>query len=240
MPAPLILSDPAGDAHGNGSYQLPSQPQPLSPDALDLRQVSIDGDPLVFRVSFGAVQNPWDLPSGYSAGVTDIFVKTNQEGLKTLPDLGLQVAGGWRYHIRVNGAEASLEALEGNLVEGTPTKLIALARPTVHLEGTTLVIQTQIPAGNYGYWVTSSVYSPLSPRGLLMPSDSISPTQLRTSTLHDPTPVDVLATDNTAYITRVLEPMGNSAWITMAPAWGAGMFGLVISLIAWILRLKRS
>ncbi|MFC6660163.1 glucodextranase DOMON-like domain-containing protein [Deinococcus multiflagellatus] len=72
----ITLSDPAGDARGDGGYVLPTRPA-FTPDMLDLRAFSAQpqGEGMRFTVSFTAMGNPWNAPSGSSAGVTDIFVK---------------------------------------------------------------------------------------------------------------------------------------------------------------------
>ncbi|ULH15681.1 hypothetical protein MF271_03300 [Deinococcus sp. KNUC1210] len=45
----------------------------------------------------------------------------------------------------------------------------------IRLTGSTLVIDTPIPAGQYSYWVTLSAYSPFTSDGLLRPSVSGGP-----------------------------------------------------------------
>lgn len=231
----LSIADPVDDAQGNGSYQLPTLPA-INADALDLRQFSVDGSPLQFVVTYGALQNPWNLKSGFSAGVTDIFVGTSETGVTSLPDLGLNVPGGWTYHVRVTGANATLTHA---VLQDDQVQMLALPAPLVSLEGTSLRIQTQIPAGKYAYWVTSSVYSPLTPHGIVQPSKSLSAIALRTSSLQDPAPVDMLAENNTAYVTRVLEPVGFSTDSKPMILSGVGIAALLLSLIAWIIRLLR-
>lgn len=232
----FTFADPAGDALGNGTLTLPQRP-PIQAEALDLREFQAAGNPLSFRVSFGAVQNPWKLPSGFSAGVTDIFVKTGLGGLTSLDHLGLNVPGGWEYHVRVSGAEATLErATEDG-------KITPLAAPKVTLEGTTLNIQTAIPGGQYGYWVTSSVYSPLSADGLLRPtlqSDSASPGALGSPFPDAPVPVDVLAApgDNSAYTTHLFNPVGQSKDMRPLILLSGGLASLLLTVLAtfWLNR----
>lgn len=204
----FTFTDPIGDAHGDGSYVLPTRP-PMTAEALDLREFTAEqnGDTMTFRVSFGAMQNPWQLPGGQSAAVTDIFVKTGLGGANTLPDLNLSVNEGWQYHVRVAGDRATLDAAADDGQDITPQD-----PPQVSVEGTTLVIKTSIPAGQHGYWLTSSVYSPLSRSGLLVPGPQAGPAALSTARTNPPVPVDVLAPEGeyTVYTTRVLEPVGRA------------------------------
>lgn len=231
----FAFADPPGDAHGNGGYVLPSRPA-VQADALDLREFQVQGTPLTFRVSYGSLQNPWNLPSGFSAAVTDIFVRTGTEGVKELPDLGLNVAGGWTYHVRVTGAGATLQ--QATLQEGT-AKLTTLAVPQVTHEGTTLVIATQIPAGQYAYWVTSSVYTPLSPRGVLASSLQAGPGNLQITSPGDPAATDVLAPaeDRSAYSTHTLNSVGQVQDWRPLTLGATGVLGLLLTVLAtWWLR----
>lgn len=215
--ASLTFLDPAGDAHGDGNYILPTQPA-YNADALDLRSVSVQKTVrgTLFTVSLSALQNPWELPSGYSAGVTDIFIKTNLGGMRDLADLGLRTSGtgGWQYHLRVTGAGATLKrALPGSIsTENNEVQLEELPTPFMTIKGTNLIIDTAIPYGKHAYWVTQSVYSPLSPDGVMHPSTSKLPTILNASRKQAPTPVDVLApvNDYSAFTQGTLKPMGQT------------------------------
>ncbi|MFD1730583.1 glucodextranase DOMON-like domain-containing protein [Deinococcus malanensis] len=192
----MTFQDPVGDARGDGGYILPQRPA-LTEPMLDLRSFSVQTVNQSGRrtmrliVGLGEIGNPWQAPSGFSANVTDIFVRTSVGGSRTLGDTGLQVRGpgGWQYHLRVTGFGSTLHAAPTE--PGGPSVL--LAAPTVRVEGTRLVIDTGIPAGRYAYWVTSSVYSPLSSGGVMQPSESTSPLALQAARAGGPSPVDVLA-----------------------------------------------
>ncbi|WP_043802100.1 glucodextranase DOMON-like domain-containing protein [Deinococcus gobiensis] len=231
------LTDPAGDAHGDGRYVLPSRP-PVSAEAVDLRrfQAAEQGRGMRFTVDYGAAQNPWNLPSGFSAGVTDIFVKTGRGGLEPLSDLNLRAAGGqWQYHLRVSGAGATLEEVpEG---AATPTRL---ADPAVRLSGTSLIIDAAVPPGRYAYWVTSSVFSPLTPDGLLRPGTDAGPGQLQATRTGAPVPVDVLAPagDLQAYEKGTLAAQGEVRDPRPLLLTGLGALGLLLTAAAtlWLWR----
>ncbi len=229
----LAFTDPVGDAHGDGGYILPTRPA-LSADALDLRQFSAEpsGKTMRFRVGFGGTGNPWHLSSGFSSGVTDIFVRGSLGGDPKLGSLGLRASsGGWQYHLRISGAGSTLERFtEGGDV---PTPLAA---PRVTAQGADLLIESDVPAGTYGYWVTSSVYSPLSPDGLLRPTRQPGASALQAEVPNAPVPVDVLAapTDRSAYLTGQLAAVGQER--DSRPLWllGLGLVGVLLTLLTTV------
>ncbi|GGR64155.1 hypothetical protein GCM10008959_27920 [Deinococcus seoulensis] len=234
----LTVADPAGDARGDGGYILPTRPA-ITAEMLDLRSFSADssGDTMRFTVSFGQMGNPWNAPGGFSAGVTDIFVKGALGGQQVLADTGLRVReqGGWQYHLRVTGTGATLH--EANTL-GTLTTRPA---PTVQVQGTSLIIDAAIPAGNYGYWVTSSVYTPLSASGILKPGQDTRPTALQAGRSGAPTPVDVLAPagDTQAFTNDTLAAVGETRdWVSIALIVLGGA-GLLITVIATTLVWRR-
>ncbi len=230
----LIIPDPAGDARGDGGYVLPRRPA-LSADALDLRSFRAEatGRTMRFTVDFGQIGNPWNAPSGFSAGVTDIFIKTGPGGQQVLADTGLRTRNGvgWQYHLRITGFGSTLERVEPD----QPAQ--SLPAPTVRVEGTSLVIDAAVPAGAYGYWVTSSVYTPLSADGVLRPSTDTAPTALQAGRAGAPTPVDVLAPagDVRAFSDDTLAPVGETReWpvIVLAVLGGAGLLLTVAATVA--------
>ncbi|GGI82496.1 glucodextranase DOMON-like domain-containing protein [Deinococcus wulumuqiensis] len=226
--AALTFADPAGDAHGDGGYLLPQRPA-VSAEALDLR--SFEARPFEggtrFTVGFGGHQNPWELASGFSAGVTDIFVKTDAGGERSLPGLNLRTAGesGWQYHVQVSGAGASLEHLRGE-------QLTRLPPPRVRMEGTDLIIEApELPFGRHAYWVTSSVYTPLSRDGHLVPTATVNPSGLQANADRGPVPVDVLAdpADRRAYTEGVLGAVGQTRDWRLTTLAGLGALGLTLT-----------
>ncbi|OLV18358.1 glucodextranase DOMON-like domain-containing protein [Deinococcus marmoris] len=235
----LTVPDPAGDARGDGGYILPRQPA-VTEDALDLRSfsaapqtVATQATGMRFTVSFGQIGNPWNAPSGFSAGVTDIFIKTGPGGQTALADTGLRArSGGWHYHLRVTGYGSTLERTDD---AGEQTE--RLTAPTVQIEGTGLVIDAAVPAGSYAYWVTSSVYSPLSAGGVLKPTGSTGPGSLQTGRADAPTPVDVLAPagDTRAFTDGTLAPVGDTrdrASLILAVLGGLALLATVAATVA--------
>ncbi|MDV6375979.1 glucodextranase DOMON-like domain-containing protein [Deinococcus arenicola] len=237
----LTIADPAGDALGDGGYILPSQPG-VTADALDIRSFSAvpDGEGMRFTVSFGQMGNPWNAPSGFSAGVTDIFIKAGPGGRVELADTGLRArSGGWQYHLRVTGYGSTLEqSVDGGNQEGVQP----LAAPVVGIDGTELVIDSAVPAGRYAYWVTSSVYTPLSADGVLRPTGSTGPGSLQTGRADAPTPVDVLAPaeDTRAFTDSTLAPVGKTRDQTSVILAGLGALGLLLTVGATVFARRRA
>ncbi|CAM3916991.1 glucodextranase DOMON-like domain-containing protein [Deinococcus frigens] len=235
----LTVPDPAGDARGDGGYVLPRQPG-VTEDALDLRSFSAapQGAGMRFTVSFGQIGNPWNAPSGFSAGVTDIFVKTGPGGQGVLADTGLRTrGGGWQYHLRVTGFGSVLER-----TDDTGERIERLAAPTVQIEGTGLVIDTAVPAGSYAYWVTSSVYTPLSAGGVLKPTGGTAPGSLQAGRTDAPTPVDVLASaeDTRAFSDGTLALVGQTRDWTSLILIMLGGLGLLLTVGATVAVWRRT
>lgn len=238
LAAQITVTDPAGDARGDGGYMLPTRPA-ITAEMLDLRAFTADttGQTMRFTVSFGQMGNPWNAPGGFSAGVTDIFVKGALGGQQVLADTGLRVRGqgGWQYHLRVTGVGATLT--EAN----TLGRLTVRAAPTVRVDGTSLVIDTDLPAGKYGYWVSSSVYTPLSASGLLRPGPDVRPDALQAGRADAPTPVDVLAPagDTQAFTNDTLAAVGETRdWVSIALI-ALGGAGLLVTVIATVFVWRR-
>lgn len=243
--------DPAGDATGSG-YIYPTQPS-IDTSALDLREfeVSSHSGKLRFKVSLGSLQNPWNLPSGYSAGVIDIFVKTPRGGGRTLSDLQTKVAGsgGWEYHLRASGAGANLWQSGTSRSSSSSTsdninrnQQIDLEAPSVSIRGSSLVIDSAIPAGKYAYWVTSSLYSPLSKTGILPQSTQPSVSAVQVSRPNMPIPVDVLAEakDLSVYRTGLLSPVGASNDLRVWTLLLCAVASLLVAILASIKIRRRS
>ncbi|MDL2344930.1 glucodextranase DOMON-like domain-containing protein [Deinococcus sp. MIMF12] len=234
----LSVSDPAGDARGDGGYVLPRRPA-VSEAALDLRsfQAGPAGDGMRFTVGLERTENPWNAPSGFSANVTDIFVGGSVGGERELADLGLGTGGpGWTYHLRVTGFGSALTRVAEAGAE--PTRL---QDPSVRLEGTRLVIDAAVPPGRYAYWVTSSVYSPLTPAGVLRPVTTPGPAVLQAGRTGSPVPVDVLAPagDVTPYTRGTLAPVGrarDTRALTLGALGGLGLLAVIVAT----LRSRRS
>ncbi|MBB5233261.1 glucodextranase DOMON-like domain-containing protein [Deinococcus budaensis] len=234
----LSLADPAGDARGDGGYLLPTRPA-LSADALDLRsfEAAPQGAGMRFTVGLGRVENPWQSPLGFSAGVTDIFVGGGLGGERRLDDLRLTTArGGWQYHLRVTGFGSTLSRAPQGEQEAA-----RLAAPSVRVEGTRLVIDAAVPPGRYAYWVTSSVYSPLTPDGVLRPVTTPGQAVLQAGRAGAPVPVDVLlpSGDPAPFTQGTLAPVGQTRDTRTLLLAGLGGLGLLLVAFATLAQRRR-
>lgn len=207
--------------------------------ALDLRELLVEtvAGKLRLNVGLGSLQNPWNAPLGYSAGVLDIFVKSRLGGASELPGLGFDTPPqqGWQYHIRVTGFASSLDFVPDGQTQPQP-------RTTpikVQLQGSGLTIDTPIPSGQYSYWVTSSVYSPFTPEGRLRPTSGGGSANLMAARANTPVPVDVISGGDQAreYTLGVLQPVGQTrdrrAVFLLALAAAGLLVGLITTIRVW-------
>ncbi len=240
IPAALLLSvpDPTGDASGDGSYQLPTRPA-VTEAMLDLRLFRAEnvGGEVQLRTALGAVGNPWQAPAGFSGFNLDIFVKTRPGGANDLDGLGLRAARppGWQEHYRVNGFVAQ------HFSADAAGKRLSRPAPRVSLSGTDIIIGTDLPAGRYSYWVTTSLYTPFSPDGVAQPGGDTSPSALRSAREGTPAPLDVLLSGDqkSVYTTGELRAVGQVRDVRALSLLGLAVAGLVAASVLGILAWRR-
>lgn len=111
----------------------------------------------------------------------------------------------------------------------------------MQVSGTSLTVQTALPDGRYGYWVTNSVYSPLTPDGLLRPTTTPNPTALQAGRADAPVPVDVLAApgDTQAFTRGTLAPVGETRDLVGIGLLTLGGAGLLVTVIATVFVWRR-
>ncbi len=237
-PPLLTLSDPVGDVRGDGSYTLPSALVGGIERSLDVRELRADnvGGKLVLTVGLGGTDNPWNAPRGFSAILLDVFVKTDYGGQLALGDTGFSAppGSGWQRHYQVSGFATRAWAADK---DGTVRPLGKV--PDVRLEGSALILATDLAAGSDSYWVTSRIYSPLTPKGFLEPQVDAGEAGLGAPRPGMPSPVDVLASGDQArlYAERVVPPSGQRRdrrpLILLGVAVGALLLTLVATVRAW-------
>ena len=205
----LLVADPAGDVRGNGAYRLPSALLSGAERSIDIREFRAENvsGKLRLTVGLGGTDNPWNAPSGFSAVMLDVFVKTDFGGQKELADTGFNVppGSGWQYHFQVTGFGArAWQAGKDGQVQASS------AVPGVRLDGTAVVMDTNLPAGRYSYWVTSRVYSPLTQGGFLPAKVGGDEASLGVDQGGMPSAVDVLyaGEQSRTYTDRVLPASG--------------------------------
>ncbi|GAA4012176.1 hypothetical protein GCM10022631_25050 [Deinococcus rubellus] len=235
----LSVPDPAGDANGDGSYQLPARPA-VSAAMLDLRLFRAEnvGGKLQLSTALGAVGNPWQAPAGFSGLNLDIFVKTGPGGADDLGNLGLRTVQppGWQEHYRVNGFVAQ------HFSADTAGKVrLDSGAPRVSLRGTDIVIDTDIQAGAYSYWVMTSLYTPFSPDGVARPGGDTSLSALRSAREGTPAPIDVLLSGDqkSVYTSGALSSVGQVRDVRALTLLGLAVTGLVVASILGVLAWRR-
>ncbi|HEX7004687.1 MAG TPA: glucodextranase DOMON-like domain-containing protein [Trueperaceae bacterium] len=111
MAALITLSDPAGDAVGNGSLTPPSAEVYRNLAPFDLRQVTVTDDPqLTLRIEMGSLSDPFELPMGFSLPVIEVYVSGEEGGRNELlsgSGMRLPQGQGWEVAVRLTGAQAT-------------------------------------------------------------------------------------------------------------------------------------
>jgi len=228
----LSLFDPSGDTSGDGTYRLPPFLTQEERSSLDLRSLEAfsQGGKLLLKVGFSSLANPLQSPSGFSVPYLDVFIKTDVGGQITLGDTGFKTPlnSGWQYHLTLTGFSQRLESQLKGAVQ--PSSVQATWK--VSTEGSKVVIATDLPAGKYAYWVMSSLFDPLTPKGYAEPSAQDGPYDLYASLPQSPHPVDVLleGDQKTAYAKRVLEELGEVVDRRPIILLLVGALGLVLAL----------
>ena len=239
-PASLLsVTDPAGDAQGDGSYQLPARPT-MNASQFDLRALQVQdiGGKLQLAVTLGSVGNPWNAPAGFSGVVLDVFIKTGPGGASALTGLGLRVPSdsGWQEHYRVNGF-----VRQHFRVDGAGKAVLQKDAPSVKLDGTELILTTNLEAGSYRYWVTSSLYTPLGKDGFWRPGGDSGTNDLRSARAGSPAPLDVLLAGDQRpiYTSGVLPGVGQVIDVRALTLLGIAAAGLLIAIIAGVIAWRR-
>ncbi len=231
------VSDPQGDALGDGVYALPSTFKDGS--VLDLRTFTASevNQKLELRLSFGSVQNPEVAPNGFSEPVIDVFLNTERGGIEELGTTGFHSppGRGWRYHLRVNGWNANLET-----AKNAPQSARASSKVGVQVDGANIVLSTQLPANAYRYWAFVSLYDPLSKNGVQEVSSTASALNLSSNLQDAPSVLDVLSPTSQVglYASREV-PALNEPKLELNPLLYSLFAGLALSLMATIWGLFR-
>ncbi len=231
------VSDPQGDALGDGVYALPSTVKDSS--VLDLRTFTASdvNQKLELRLSFGSVQNPERAPNGFSEPVIDVFLNTERGGLEELGNTGFHSppGRGWRYHLHVSGWNAQLET-----AKNAPQNARVSSKVSVRVEGANIVLSTQLPSDAYRYWAFMSLYDPLSKNGVREVSSEASALKLSSNLQDAPTVLDVLSPTSQVgfYASREVSAL-NEPKLELNPLLYSLFAGLALSLMATIWGLFR-
>lgn len=111
-PQPIfVMQDPVGDEKGPGTYVYPQSPV-FGPGKglFDLTKFEIlaDGDNYYFRLTMGAMNNPWGAPEGFSHQRIAIYIDSvpNQGRTETLREgafVDFDPGHGWEYLVDILG-----------------------------------------------------------------------------------------------------------------------------------------
>ncbi len=231
------VSDPQGDALGDGLYSLPGTV--TDPTALDLRTFTAldNAGKLELRLSFGSLQNNEHAPNGFSIAAIDIFINSERGGIEDLGSTGFHAppGRGWRYHLQANGWNASLET-----AKNAPVGARVSNQVLVSVDGANVVLSTAIPSDAYRYWAFISLYDPLSKTGVKTVSSDVSYFNL-SSTLKDaPSVLDVLSQNSQVGFYNSLEiPALNEPKLELNPLLYSLFAGLALSIMATVWGLFR-
>ena len=107
----ISLSDPVGDATGNGTLTPPSAEVYRNLAPFDLLGVTVTDDPqLTLRIEMASLSNPFDLPLGFSLPVIEVYLSGEEQGRnELLPGSGMQLppGQGWEVAVRLTGEQAT-------------------------------------------------------------------------------------------------------------------------------------
>lgn len=162
----LSLSDPPGDAVGNGTLTAPTATLFRERDTFDLRRVTVpEGDSLVLEVELGRFSTsfPQALVELYLSD-TDPAATASAGSQNLLPGSGLRLPLGqsWRYAVRIVGDEVRLFSGEN----GSARDITGRAGLRVSVSGNTLRVYTTLPRlERFSLYGVSGSYDPFSTDG---------------------------------------------------------------------------
>jgi hypothetical protein len=227
------VSDPANDALGDGAYVLPAAKTDVS--QLDIRTFSAldNNSKLELRLQMGRIQNADNAPNGFSRPVIDVFIGTGRGGNSNLGSSGLSTRAnsGWYYWIRATPYAVTLRRDASADFVQLPNNRTAQAK----VESSSIILQTDIPAGEYTYYATSSLYDTLTPTGIAKPQSEPSPLKLISLLEDAPSVLDVVFENRQILLwsSREVPPL-NEPQLATNPLIFTGLAGFVILLVTTI------
>ncbi|MBS3932812.1 MAG: hypothetical protein KGZ35_00495 [Truepera sp.] len=143
----LTLHDPVGDAFGNGNLLPPTDVVFRTPGVFDAQLLEVPDTPTFsIRLTMGRLNNPWDLPYGFSLPIIEFYLDTGAEGERNLlPGSGMSLPPGvtWNYALRITGE--SLTVLAPGIEAGQPIDITDSANARLAVEGDTIIVTTDLP-----------------------------------------------------------------------------------------------
>lgn len=161
----LTLSDPPGDALGQGTLTAPSATLFRERDVFDIRSVSVPDTP-----TFGLELGMASVRSAFPQVLLELYLtEADTDGSRAgtealLPGSGMRLPLGqrWHYAVRITGRAAQL--FDGR--SGAPRDVTEAAGVALSASGTTLRLRTALPRPeHFSLYGMSGSYDPFSPDG---------------------------------------------------------------------------
>ncbi|MBX3143760.1 MAG: hypothetical protein KF813_08400 [Trueperaceae bacterium] len=173
--AALTLTDPTGDAFGDGELIAPTSPIYANPAIFDIHELHVDRvgtegalRPAEVRLTLAGVSLDPSMASGFSGAVFDIYIDTGEGGVEmTLPGPGMLMPpnSGWEYALRLGPDASFAVAHDGVVAEGADVvagvllpdgRVLERVPVTVVIDGNTLrvMLPWNLPAQYYAYAVS--------------------------------------------------------------------------------------
>lgn len=240
----LTLSDPAGDAVGNGTLAAPTASTFRSAEAFDLRTVSVP-DAATFGVALEYALIP--PPDAFPQAITELYLHDAEAAARgragraaLLPGSGMHLpeGRGWHAAFRVVGETVQMFSPDGApSPEAFPDEVTGAYGARVRREGNTLFITTalQMP-GRFSLYGMTGVYDPFSETGWRALRAEPSPWGF--SSLDQGVPVLDVITDtyaqqqgaiNAGVLPEIRAPVAQEGWLLLA---GAGVVVALLGLTA--------
>lgn len=166
LSALLSLTDPAGDAVGNGSLTAPTATSFRSADAFDIRSITVpDTDTFGFRLELGALPPPEAFPQAM------IEIYLHDAGVPTpgqnalLPGSGMRLPEGVGWHLAFQFVAGELSVFAPD-ARGAAQEVSEALEARVEVEGNTLVVTTDAPIPRrFSLYGLSGAFDPFSDSG---------------------------------------------------------------------------
>jgi hypothetical protein len=243
LAALLSLSDPSGDAVGNGSLSPPTAVVFRSQDALDARALEVPkGRTFGFDLTFAHLSNPWNLPNGFSLPLIEVYLETKEPGQRALlPGSGMHLPASahWNYAFKLTGD--SFQVFQANPAGGGPSNISEQAAAKVKTQGNTVVASTNLPLPrHFELYAMVGSYDPFSQTGWRPVARQPSPWAYASKSQKVPV-VDVLASTfalqeravNSITLPPISTPPGVNRWPLLM---GVGVLLFILGLIGrfWV------
>ncbi len=238
----LSVADPVGDAVGNGDLRLPTAAVYRTPGIFDAQEITVlDADNFSFSITMGKLNNPWNLPNGFSLPLIEIYLASEDTDIPSqaelLPGSGMRLPNGvrWNYAFKLTG-ESFEVFTPGPNPENTRDVTRKLAARLV-VEGNKLTITTNlVRPKRYSLYGTVGSYDPFAENGW-RPVETEASAWALSSPTQRVRAIDVLADSleaqqraiDSGILAEIRSPNSRGGWLLLMLAGiaiiGVGLFG---------------